>query len=47
MIPRNTYIGDPDYNWDLRVARTVHFSDRMQMELAFDAFNRSQPPERG
>ncbi len=39
MIPRNTYIGDPDYNWDLRVARVVHISERMQMELAFDAFN--------
>ena len=39
MIPRNTYIGDPEYNWDLRVARAVHLNDRMQMELAFDAFN--------
>jgi Carboxypeptidase regulatory-like domain/TonB dependent receptor len=39
MIPRNTYIGDPEYNWDLRVARAIHFSDRKQMELAFDAFN--------
>ena len=39
MIPRNTYIGDPEYDWDLRVARMVHLSDRTQMELAFDAFN--------
>jgi Carboxypeptidase regulatory-like domain/TonB dependent receptor len=39
MIPRNTYIGDPDYNWDLRIARAVHLSDRMQAQFAFDAFN--------
>jgi hypothetical protein len=39
MIPRNTYIGDPDYDWDLRIARVVHLSERTQMELAFDAFN--------
>ena len=39
MIPRNTYIGDPDYNWDLRIARAIHLGDRMQMNLAFDAFN--------
>jgi hypothetical protein len=39
MIPRNTYIGDPEYDWDLRVARVVHLSERTQMELAFDAFN--------
>jgi hypothetical protein len=39
MIPRNTYIGDPEYDWDLRVARAIHLSDRRQLELAFDAFN--------
>jgi hypothetical protein len=39
MIPRNTYIGDPEYDWDLRVARAIHLSDRRQVELAFDAFN--------
>lgn len=39
MIPRNTYIGDPDYDWDLRVARAIHVGDRMQVNLAFDAFN--------
>ncbi len=39
MIPRNTYIGDPEYNWDLRIARVVHLTERTQMELAFDAFN--------
>ena len=39
MIERNTYIGDPEYNWDLRLARSVHVSDRLTMNLAFDAFN--------
>jgi Carboxypeptidase regulatory-like domain/TonB dependent receptor len=39
MIPRNTYIGDPEYDWDLRIARAVHLTERTQMELAFDAFN--------
>jgi hypothetical protein len=39
MISRNTYIGDPEYAWDLRVARAIHVTERVQMELAFDAFN--------
>ncbi len=39
MIPRNTYIGDPDYNWDLRIARAVHLTERVQAQFAFDAFN--------
>jgi len=39
MIARNTYTGDPLYTVDLRVSRNVHLSDRMQVNLAFDAFN--------
>jgi len=39
MNPRNTYIGDPLYDWDLRISRNVHISERMQVNLAFDAFN--------
>jgi outer membrane receptor protein involved in Fe transport len=39
MISRNTYIGDPYYNWDLRVTRAVHINDRLTANLAFDAFN--------
>jgi outer membrane receptor protein involved in Fe transport len=39
MISRNTYIGDPYYNWDLRVTRAVHINERLTMNLAFDAFN--------
>jgi len=39
MNPRNTYIGDPLYSWDLRIARDFHLTERMRMNLAFDAFN--------
>jgi hypothetical protein len=39
MVQRNTYTGDPLYSWDLRVSRVFHFTERMQMNLAFDAFN--------
>lgn len=39
MIARNTYTGEPLYTVDLRVSRNVHLSDRMQVNLAFDAFN--------
>ena len=39
MIDRNTYIGDPYYNWDLRVTRALHINDRLTANLAFDAFN--------
>jgi len=39
MISRNTYIGDPEYNWDLRVTRMVHINERLTLVAAFDAFN--------
>jgi len=39
MISRNTYTGDPEYNWDLRLARNVHLNERLTVNLAFDAFN--------
>ena len=39
MIPRNTYTGDPLYAGDLRLSREFHFTERMQMNLAFDVFN--------
>jgi len=39
MIPRNTYIGDPEYDWDLRLARRVHIGERLTMNFAVDAFN--------
>jgi len=37
--PRNSYRGDRLYSFDLRLSRTVHFSERTKLELAFDAFN--------
>jgi hypothetical protein len=37
--PRNAYRGDDFYDMDLRVARTIHFNERMGVLLAFDAFN--------
>jgi hypothetical protein len=39
MIARNTYVGDPLYSWDLRLSRNIHISERVQVNLAFDAFN--------
>ncbi len=39
MIPRNTYIGDPLYSWDLRVSRAIHISERVKLDLILDAFN--------
>jgi len=39
MIARNTYIGDSLKTWDLRLSRDVHISERMKVNLAFDAFN--------
>ena len=39
MISRNTYVGDPYYNWDLRVTRNIHLNERLTMVAAFDAFN--------
>jgi len=39
MISRNTYIGDPYYDWDLRVTRNIHINERLTVVAAFDAFN--------
>ena len=44
MIPRNTYIGDPEYDWDLRIARNIHLNERWTLNLAFDAFNALNRP---
>jgi len=44
MIPRNTYTGDPEYVWDLRLARDVHFGEHYVMALALDAFNLPNHP---
>lgn len=39
MIGRNTYVGDPQYTWDLRLSRAFKFSDKMSLVAAVDAFN--------
>jgi hypothetical protein len=39
MIPRNTYIGDPEYAWDLRISRRTHLTERVSVVLALDIFN--------
>ena len=39
MVPRNTYVGDPVYSWDLRVSRYFQVREKMKLDLSFDAFN--------
>jgi outer membrane receptor protein involved in Fe transport len=39
MVPRNTYVGDPVYSWDLRVSRYFQVREKMRLDLSFDAFN--------
>jgi Carboxypeptidase regulatory-like domain/TonB dependent receptor len=39
MIGRNTYVGDPEYTWDLRLSRQFKLSERMSLVAAVDAFN--------
>ncbi len=39
MIGRNTYVGDPEYTWDLRISRSFKFSEKMSLVAAVDAFN--------
>ena len=39
MIPRNTYVGDPMYDWDLHMGRFFQFTPNLRLDLGFDAFN--------
>jgi hypothetical protein len=39
MIPRNTYIGDPLYSWDLHLGRYFQLTERLKLDLSVDAFN--------
>jgi outer membrane receptor protein involved in Fe transport len=39
MIPRNTYIGDPLYSWDLHLARYFQLTEKLRLEASVDAFN--------
>jgi outer membrane receptor protein involved in Fe transport len=39
MIPRNTYVGDPLYSWDLRLSRYFQVREKLRLDLSVDAFN--------
>ncbi|HJY88251.1 MAG TPA: hypothetical protein VKE24_15570, partial [Candidatus Acidoferrales bacterium] len=39
IIGRNTYRGDPTYTVDVRLQRTIPFTERFKGELSFEAFN--------
>lgn len=39
MLGRNTYVGDPEYTWDLRLSRAFKLSEKMSLVAAVDAFN--------
>jgi outer membrane receptor protein involved in Fe transport len=38
-IGRNTYVGDGLYSWDLRLSRYFKLTERVRLDLSFDAFN--------
>jgi outer membrane receptor protein involved in Fe transport len=44
LIGRNTYVGDPLYAWDLRISRYFMITERMKLDLMFDAFNALNRP---
>ncbi len=39
MIPRNTYIGDPLYSWDLHIGRYFQLREHLRLDVSVDAFN--------
>jgi hypothetical protein len=39
MIPRNTYVGDPLYSWDLHLGRYFQLTERVKLDAGVDAFN--------
>ena len=39
MIPRNTYVGDPEYTWDFRISRYFQIREKIRVDLSVDAFN--------
>jgi outer membrane receptor protein involved in Fe transport len=39
LTGRNSYIGDPQRSWDLRISRAFNLTERLKMDLMFDAFN--------
>ncbi len=43
-VGRNTYIGDPLRSWDARISRSFKMTERMKVNLSFDAFNALNRP---
>jgi hypothetical protein len=39
LIARNTYIGDANKSWDLRLTRRIQATEKLRVDLIFDAFN--------
>jgi hypothetical protein len=39
LAARNTYVGDAMRSWDLRLSRRIRATERMTLDLIFDAFN--------
>lgn len=39
MVPRNTYVGDPLYSWDVHLGRYFQLNERARLEIGADAFN--------
>jgi outer membrane receptor protein involved in Fe transport len=44
MIPRNTYVGDPEYTWDARISRYFQVREKLRLDLSVDAFNVGNRP---
>jgi hypothetical protein len=38
-IGRNTYLGDPSYTVDMRIQRTIPFTEKIKGEASFEVFN--------
>lgn len=39
MIPRNTYIGDALYSWDLHLGRYFQLTEKARLDVGVDSFN--------
>jgi hypothetical protein len=39
LAARNTYIGDATKSWDLRLSRRIRATEKLRVDLMFDAFN--------
>jgi outer membrane receptor for ferrienterochelin and colicin len=39
LAARNTYLGDTMRSWDMRISRRIRATERVSLDLSFDAFN--------